>query len=296
MIPEAVMRELRYIEISTSKKIRNMRVGVYTSPMRGSGFDFDDMRLYRPGDDIRRIDWNVTARMNAPYIRETHAERELNVVLVVDVSPSMRYGAGSRSKKAAMMYVTGSLLFSAISDQINTGFLAFTDRVLTFSQPRRAKGRAWTLLEELWAIEPKRARTAIVPAIAHLNQHLKKMSIVFIISDFNAEDRVLESRELKMLASRHDVIAVVVEDPAELSLPSRGGLLTLRDMETGGRIRLGLGARNRRMFEAECRERREKLVKQFYDVPIDHVFVSTEGNVVEPLMDVFMRRSMGTTK
>jgi uncharacterized protein (DUF58 family) len=129
MIPEHVMRELRYIELMTARKIRNQRVGAYQSPLRGPGFDFDEHQPYRPGDDVRRIDWNVTARVGAPYIRHTHAERELNVVVAMDVSRSMLLGGAGYSKKEALTFITGSILFSALSDQVNTGFLAYSDRV-----------------------------------------------------------------------------------------------------------------------------------------------------------------------
>ena len=124
------MRELRYIEVATARKIRNLRVGTYTSPLRGPGFDFDEHQPYRPGDDVRRIDWNVTARLDAPFVRHTHAERELNMMVAMDVSRSMALGTSHYSKREAMTFITGSLLFSALSNQINTGFLAFADRVL----------------------------------------------------------------------------------------------------------------------------------------------------------------------
>ena len=120
MIPEHVMRELRYIEVYTGRKIRNQRVGAYQSPLRGAGFDFDEHQPYRPGDDVRRIDWNVTARMGAPFVRHTHAEREMNAIVVMDASRSMGLGGREHSKREALVYITGSLLFSAISDQINT--------------------------------------------------------------------------------------------------------------------------------------------------------------------------------
>ena len=154
------LRELRYIELYSARKIRNLRIGPYTSPLRGPGFDFDEHRLYRPGEDVRRIDWNVTARMNAPYLRQTHAERELNVVAALDLSPSMAFGSSRYSKKEVMTFIAASIVFSATSDQINLGFLAFADRVLQWAPPRRAGGRAWRLLEELWDLEPTGSRTS----------------------------------------------------------------------------------------------------------------------------------------
>src|SRR5207249_6649818 len=184
MIPEHVMRELRYIEVYTGKRIRNLRVGPYTSPLRGPGFDFDEHQPYRHGDDVRRIDWNVTARMNAPFVRHTHAERELNVMIAIDASRSMELGAAHRSKKELMTFITGSLLFSAVSDQINTGFLAFSDRVLEYQPPRRTRAAAWSVLERCWALSPRPGPTALLPAVRHLLTALKRMSVVFIVSDF----------------------------------------------------------------------------------------------------------------
>src|SRR5262249_3823465 len=149
-------------------KIRTLRVGAYTSPLRGPGFDFDEHQPYRPGDDVRRIDWNVTARMNAPFVRRTHAERELNVMIALDVSRSMELGSSHDSKKEAMTFIAGSLLFSALADQINTGFLAFADRVVMFHQPRRARDAAWAVLEQCWSLAPQPGSTALAPAVQHL--------------------------------------------------------------------------------------------------------------------------------
>src|SRR5687767_9952949 len=132
MIPQRLMNELRHLEISTTRAIRTARAGPYTSRSRGSGFDFDQHLPYRPGDDVRRIDWNVTARVGAPWVRHTHAERELNVVLAIDVSASMDVGSGERPKRETLMLVAGSVLFSALGDQINLGLLAFSDHVLTW--------------------------------------------------------------------------------------------------------------------------------------------------------------------
>src|SRR3989440_8150108 len=184
MIPEHVMRELRYIEVYTAKRIRTLRVGPYTSRQRGPGFDFDEHQPYRQGDDVRRIDWSVTARMDAPFVRHTHAERELNVMIAIDASRSMQLGTGQRSKQELLTFITASLLFSAVSDQINTGFLAFADRVLNYSPPRRTRAAAWSVLERSWALSPKAGRTAVLPAIRHLLAVLKRMSVVFIVSDF----------------------------------------------------------------------------------------------------------------
>ena len=284
------MHELRYIEVYTGKKIRNQRVGVYQSPLRGPGFDFDEHQAYRPGDDVRRIDWNVTARMNAPFVRHTHAERELNVMIAMDLSRSMDLGTAKYSKKEALTFITGSLLFSALSDQINTGFLAFSDRVLLATPPRRTRAAAWATLEQCWALEPPSPRTAMLPAIQHLVKTLKRMSVVFIVSDFMTDDDVLGSKDLALLAARHDVIAVVPEDPSETALPAGRGYLRLKDLESGRQVSIALNERNRTRYAEEVGRRREALSRAFYRVPMDHVFVPTDRSPVEPLLSLFAKR------
>ena len=290
MIPEHVMHELRYIEVYTARKIRNQRVGVYQSPLRGSGFDFDEHQAYRPGDDVRRIDWNVTARMGAPFVRHTHAERELNVMIVMDVSRSMALGSSGYSKREALTYITGSILFSALSDQINTGFLAFSDRVHTYSPPRRTRAAAWSILEECWALKPGARRTLMRPAIDHLLTSLKRMCVVFIVSDFMTDDDALASGQMGQLGARHDVIAVVPEDPAEVTLPAGSGYVRIKDVESGARASIALGSATRRRFEAAVKARRDELTRAFYRVPMDHVFVPTDRSPVLPILSMFARR------
>ena len=290
MIPEHVMKELRYIEIYTGRKIRNQRVGAYQSPLRGPGFDFDEHQQYRPGDDVRRIDWNVTARMGAPFVRHTHAEREMNAIVAMDMSRSMSLGSREHSKREALIYITGSILFSAISDQINTGFVAFGDKVLMSSPPKRSRAAAWSVLEQCWALKPSSRHTRMIPLIDHLMTSLKRMSVVFIVSDFVTDDAVLESPELAQLAAKHDLIAVVPLDRAETELPSGSGYVQMRDLETGRRVMVGLGRQSRAAYKAAIVERREALARAFYRVPMDHVFVPTEGSPVLPVLSMFARR------
>jgi uncharacterized protein (DUF58 family) len=290
MIPEHVMKELRYIEVYTGRKIRNQRVGAYQSPLRGAGFDFDEHQPYRPGDDVRRIDWNVTARMDAPFVRHTHAEREMNALVVMDASRSMALGGREHSKRESLVYITASLLFSAISDQINTGFVAFGDRVLISTPPKRSRGAAWAVLQEAWAVSSHSRRTLMVPVIRHLMTMLKRMSVIFIVSDFVTDDDVLNSAELAQLAAKHDVIAVVPEDRAETELPPGGGYIHLRDLESGRRVSVGLGRQARGAFAAAIAERRAALARAFYRVPMDHVFVPTDGSPVLPILSLFARR------
>ncbi len=290
MIPEHLVRDLRYVELRAARRIRSLRTGTYTSPHRGEGFDFDQHRAYRPGDDVRRIDWNATARFGTAFLRQTHAERELNVIVAVDVSGSMRYVSNGRSKREALTLATASLLFSAVADQINTGFLAFSDRVLKWSPPSANAGRAWATLSELWALDPGGSQTRLVPAITHLLRHLKRTTLVFLVSDFLTDDHLSEASDLAMLASRHDVVAVVLEDPAETRLPAGAGHVRVRDLESGHEATVALNDALRHRYAETVQQHRRELSHLFYGNRIDHVVIDISGEVVEPLMAMFDRR------
>jgi uncharacterized protein (DUF58 family) len=291
VIPDHIMRELRFIELATARRMRSLRAGSFTSRSRGDGFDFDELQPYRAGDDVRRIDWNVTARLDAPFVRHTHAERELNMVIAMDVSRSMALGTAARSKRETMMFITASLVFSALAEQVNTGFVAFSDRVLVSSPPRRRRAAAWAILERCWAAADEGRSTAIVPVVRHLLRTLKSMSIIFLVSDFLTDEELFGGSELRMLASRHDVIAVVPQDAFEMALPAGPGYLQVRDLESGRRAGIDLGAASRQRFAAEVRHRRAALARGFYSLPADHVFLDTRGPLVEPLLAVMAART-----
>lgn len=290
MIPAHLLRELRYLEISTARGIRTARVGPYTSRNRGSGLDFDQHMPYRPGDDVRRIDWNVTARLNTPYVRQTHAERELDLVIALDMSRSMELGTGRYSKKEILTFVSGSLLFSAAADQVNAGFMAFSDTVLAWTPPRRVSGRAWALIDEIWALQPTPSRTLLIPALRHLTATLKTMSIVAIVSDFMTADSVFESPELRLLAARHDVLAIVVEDPADAALPASRGFMRVRDVESGEEVVLAMNAESRREY-AEARARwRQRIADASFRLGMRSVVVRADAPVMQPVVELFARR------
>lgn len=292
MLPPDILRELRYLEVFTARKIRNLRIGPYTSPLRGTGLEFDSHRRYQPGDDVRRIDWNVTARLNVPFLRQTHAERDLTVVVALDLSRSMAFGSSRFAKKETMLFIAASILFSAANDQINVGLLTFADRVLHWSPPRRVGGRAWQMLEQLWETEPDGPGTAIQPAIGYLAARLRGMSVVCLVSDFITDERVFESGEMRTLALRHDVIAIVPEDPAETALPGGRGTIRMRDPESGRAVPVALTRQTRLAYSEAVERRRRAIVDACYRVPIDHVFVPANQPVMEPLLNLFARRRL----
>ena len=292
MLPDHVRRELRYIEMYTAKRIRNLRVGAYTSRVSGTGFDFREHRPYVPGDDVRRIDWNVTARLRAPFLRLTDAERELDLIIAVDLSPSMRFGTSGRSKREATLFIAACLVFSAMADRINVGFAAFADRVVAYFPPRSHRAQTWATLDELWALDLPATRTALAPLARTLATRLKRTSLVCIVSDFMMDDPVADSRDLKIVAARHDVVSVVVEDAAESTLPAGHGTIRLRDLESGRAIRVGLNERLRRDYHEAAARRRRSLTEDFYKVPADVVFVRSDESAVEPLLRLFMSRKL----
>jgi uncharacterized protein (DUF58 family) len=305
MLPERITRELRYVEIYTARKMRNLRSGTYTSRSRGPGFDFDEHRPYRAGDDVRRIDWNVTARLRKPFVRETHAERELNVIVALDLSSSMAFGTASLDKKELMLYIAACFGFSAAADQINLGFVAFGREVLQYWPPRRSKGRAWRALDELWRLPSDSGSTRLAPVAGFLQKRLRHASVIFVVSDFLTEEALPAIPELRLLTASHDVVGVVVQDPSELSLFRAGGEVRVKDPETGLRRRLALTRGTRRRYAASMDARRQQLTDAFYAAGMDHAFLvdrfttsePADGElgpgtsaVLEPLMELFSAR------
>jgi len=290
VIPDHLINELRYIEIYTRRRFQNLRAGTNQSRLRGPGFDFDQHRIYRQGDDVRRIDWNVTARLNAPYVRETHAEREMNVVIAVDVSQSMELGTVQHTKKELQLLIAACLVFSSLADQINTGFLSFSNQVISYHPPRRNRAQAWRFLGELWSTRPQKGETHLLPAIRHLDEHFRQEGIVFLISDFLNKENIGDSRELKILASKHDIVAVVIEDPIESELPQGNSMIELQDIESGIRRKVGLSALQRQRYAEAMQRRRKELVETFYSIPMDYIFIQSDQYAIGPLLKLFATR------
>src|SRR5262245_9141526 len=284
------MRDVRYIELGTARRIRSLRPGEYTSRLKGDGIDFDQHRHYQIGDDVRRIDWNVTARTSLPFVRQMHADRELDLVVAIDLSRSMTMASGGRSKREAQVRVSASLLFSAMSDRISTGFLAFTDRVLRWVPPTTNSRRAWAALAELYAVETPAGPTLLVPALVHLLHSLKRPALVVILSDFLVRENPSSTAELAALAARHDVVAVVLSDALEARLPEGSGFVRVRDLESGVERAIRLNDAVRARYAATVDERREELTRCCYRIGIEPLFVDAAEDVLTPLVAAVARR------
>lgn len=290
MIPEGFIHQLRYIEIYTTRAVRNARVGEYRSSIRGHGFEFYEHKRYQQGDDYRQIDWNVTARMQHPYIKRSFEEKEINVIVVADLSKSMDFTTTHLTKRELLVQLTATLAFSAISDHLGVGFLGFTDSVETYMVPRKGRAQAWKILERLWNVRLRGQGTHLEPALEYLVGHLKKMSVIFLISDFVFPEDRLGSKPLKALSQKHDLIPIVLEDPLERTLPRSRGFLRIRDLEHDQEMVVNLSDRNLAAYEQWMGKRKENIRRIFYDLNVDHIFIQVGQPYLDSLLEFFLNR------
>lgn len=236
MLTPEELRLIRRLHLQAGRRVDNPFSGSYRSAFRGRGMEFEEVRPYVPGDDVRHIDWNVTARANAPFIKEFREERELTLLLMMDVSGSVRFGSGGRDgrtdKRLQMARIAGALAYAATRTGDKVGLLTFTDRVERFMPPRKARGHAWAVLQAAFERREDRRATDIAGALEYAGRVLKRRAVISIVSDFLAPKPW--DRALAALARRHRVSAFVIHDPLEQALPPVG-LLELEDAETGAR-------------------------------------------------------------
>jgi len=228
-VSPAVLRQVRLLELRTRRLVNSLFTGEYRSVFKGQGLEFAEVREYLPGDEVRAIDWNVTARMARPFVKRYIEERELTIMLAVDLSGSERFGTGARFKAEAASELATVLAMSAVRNNDRVGAVLFTDRIELVVPPRKGRRHALRVIRELLAPSPVRSGTDLTGALAYLTRLLTHRTIVFVMSDFQAAGY---DRQLSILGQRHDVIAVAVEDPSERSLPDVG-LVRFTDPETG---------------------------------------------------------------
>jgi uncharacterized protein (DUF58 family) len=231
------LRQIRRLHVQAGRRVDSLLAGDYRSAVRGSGMEFEEVRPYVPGDDVRRIDWNVTARAGAPYLKEFREERELTLLLMLDVSASTRFGSGGRDgrtdKRLQLARLAGGLAYAALRSHDRVGLLTYSDRVEHFVPPRKSPGHAWSVLRAAFEHARTGAGTDLAGALAVASQVLRRRAVVMVLSDFHADAPF--SSALTMLSSRHRVHALLVHDPREEALPDVG-LVTLRDPETGREV------------------------------------------------------------
>ncbi len=293
MLAPELAEELHYIEITASRRIRSLRFGQSRSPVRGTGYEFETHRKYEVGEDLRRVDWNVSARMQELYLKRQFEEKEVTIFLVVDVSRSMRLSTAAHSKRIRVLQVAATLGFSAVSDSCNFGFMAFTDRVEAFERPRRGRGHVWRTIDHLYHLKPEREGTDWALALRFLRSRLRRMSIIFLLSDFitrPAAAQLADLPDLKVLAQRHDVVPIVFGDELETALPAGRGLLRFRAAEGRQEMLLSLSPAQRQTFAALVENRKAALRDLFYSLGMECLFLHVGEPFVDPLMMLFERR------
>jgi uncharacterized protein (DUF58 family) len=288
MDTQTLLKKVRKIEIKTRGLSSQIFSGEYHSAFKGRGMAFSEVREYTPGDDVRTIDWNVTARFNTPYIKIFEEERELNVMLLVDVSASALFGTHKQTKKDLITELCAVLAFSASTNNDKIGVIFFSDRIEKFIPPKKGKTHILRIIRELVNLEPAHSKTDISVPLKFLTNVIKKKSIVFLVSDFM--DANYFSDALKIANKKHDLVALEVFDKSEMEIPPIG-LLKLKDFETGEIKWVNTSSHDfQKRMKANALKREQELKELFNRAGVDHVRLRTDQSYVQPLMMMFKRR------
>jgi uncharacterized protein (DUF58 family) len=287
-IPKELLKKVKRIEISTRNVVNEVFSGEYHSVFKGRGMEFAEVREYQPGDDVRTIDWNVSARMGHPFVKVFEEERELTVMLLVDVSSSGSFGSTRQLKREFAAELSAVLAFSAIQNNDKVGMIIFSDKIEKFIPPRKGKQHALRVIREILFYKPREATTDMNIALEYLSRIIKRKSTVFLISDFLTEDY---EKSLQVANKKHDIIAISITDPREVTLPNVG-MIDLVDAETGETILIDTGDRKLRtdFYNKITSETsgREQFLKS---IGVDHININTSESYVEPIAKFFKMRA-----
>lgn len=287
MLSEEVLKKIQVLHFKTKRMASDLFAGQYVSAFKGRGMEFAEVREYYPGDDIRAIDWNVSARFGHPFVKVFHEERELTVMLCLDISGSHMFGTRGRLKRELLAEVAGMLAFLAIKTNDKVGALLFSSKVEKFIPPRKGASHVWRLIKEIYTYEPENRKTSLSTALTYLNSTVKRHAIVFLISD--CIDSGFD-RALRLTAKKHDLTVIRVSDPAEEDLPD-AGLISIRDPETDKNVIINSSDRYfRQKWMEKIRREKRQLTEILNKAGVDLVDLKTNGPVVEPLMLLFERK------
>jgi uncharacterized protein (DUF58 family) len=285
---EEILKKVRKIEIKTRGLSKNIFAGEYHTAFKGRGMTFSEVREYQYGDDIRNIDWNVTARFNKPYIKVFEEEREMTMMLLVDVSASGEFGTTTQIKRDMLAEIAATIAFSAIQNNDKIGVIFFSDRIEKFIPPQKGKKHVLYIIRELLGFEPESKRTDIQGALQYLTNAIKKHCTAFLISDFISDDF---SKSLVIANRKHDVVALQIYDKRERQLPSVG-LIKLKDAENGSDLWVDTSDKRVRLaYEKNWRERQERLKQYFSQSGVNSISIATDEDYVKALMKLFKQRS-----
>lgn len=288
MLPKEILSKVRFIEITTSRLVNTVFAGEYHSVFKGRGMEFDEVREYDPQDDPRDIDWNVTARMGHPYTKKFVEERELTVIFLVDASSSGQYGTHGKTKAELIAEIAALLAFSAVKNNDRVGLIVFSDQVEKFIPPKKGRMHVLRVVREILTFKPKHRATDINVALKTLIDVVTKRATVFLFSDFIARDY---GKLLKIAHKKHDLVAVVVEDPTEKEFPSLGAMVNLEDAESGERFVFGAGRSFKERFKKEWEKRKASRDQTFRSVGLDSIELETGKPYIRSLIHFFKTRS-----
>jgi len=283
-----LLKKVRKIEIKTRGLSSQVFSGEYHSAFKGRGMAFSEVREYTPGDDVRTIDWNVTARFNSPYVKVFEEERELNVVLLVDVSASGQFGTLKQSKKDLITELCAVVAFSASTNNDKIGVIFFSDKIEKYIPPKKGKTHILRIIRELVSIEPTSTKTDVSQALRYLTNVIKKKSIVFVVSDFIDNNPFVDA--IKIANKKHDIVALEIFDKTEREIPPVG-LIKLKDLESGEIKWVDTSCKS---FQKEMKiqnlQLEARLKEGFNKAGVDHVRLRTDQSYIQPLMSLFKRR------
>ncbi len=288
MVPKELIKKLRRIEITTRRVVNETLAGNYHSAFKGRGMTFDEVRQYQPGDDVRTLDWNVTARMNDAYVKVFTEERELTAMLLVDLSASQNFGSKTKTKSEVAAEVAALLAFSAITNNDRVGLILFTDRIEHFVPPKKGRKHVMRIITEILRTQPVGTGTSLHAGLQHLLHVVRRQCMAFLISDFIA-DRYEDS--LRIASRRHDLVPIVLRDPLEENLP-RLGITMVEDPETGERLRIDL--RNPRVqdhFLQLTRKRCQERNRLFRKLSLDFIELGSNEGYAKSLVTFFHARA-----
>ncbi len=290
MLTRELLAKVRKIEIRTRRLVEELTGGAYHSVFKGRGIEFAEVREYTPDDDVRDIDWNVTARMGSPYIKKYSEERELTVILAVDASASLAFGSAGDSKREKAAETAALLALSAIRNHDKVGMLVFTDRSELWLPPKSGRSHVLRLIRELLAFEPESKGTDIGAALDSLAKNIKRRAVIFMLSDFI--DPNSYEKQMKILNAKHDLVALRVLDPLELKLPQTA-MIEVRDSETGETDSFDASsAPMLRLYESQSERTKAMQEKSFARAKVDLVDLRCGGDLLQPLMAFFQKRKM----
>ncbi len=287
MLTKELLKQVRQIEIKTRGVVNEVFSGEYHSVFKGRGMEFSEVREYQIGDDIRTIDWNVSARFGHPYVKIFEEERELTLMLLVDLSGSLVFGSVEKTKQQIAAELTAILAFSAMKNNDKVGLILFTDQIEKFVPPRKGKSHVLRIIREILSFEPSGNKTDIKVALEYFNHSVKKKSIAFLISDFIDEgyDKIL-----RIVGKKHDLVNILLEDPREQELP-KVGLIKLKDAETGKTRYIDSSNKNvQEYFKEKINKRNDYRNNLFLKSRVDTINISTASSYIKPLINFFKNR------